>query len=209
MKMPLWMVCFIVAAEMLVILVFVPGRWTEQVIAREAQMIERHLGAEARDYVKARASGWYHASVIHTGIYPSLHRLLIPSAEEAQRSRGMQRLGAPLFAWLEERLGALMQVIYQIYTRFALLTLWLPYMALLLVPALLDGYLRRRIKLTNFDYASPFWNRYGLRGVLLIGQGVLIAFIAPVALNPALLPVVMMLVCVLLGVFVGNLQKRV
>jgi len=140
----LWLTLFLVAIELLLVTVFIPGDWTERVIREESAMVRSHLGEES-----------------------------------------------------------------QICARLALLSIWLPYMALLLIPAIWDGLMRRRVKQTNYDYASPVWNRYGMLSASVAAQAVLIAFISPIAINPAILPIVMMFVCVMMGVFVGNLQKQI
>ncbi|MBF8643146.1 DUF4400 domain-containing protein [Pseudomonas luteola] len=209
MKTPLWLTLFLVAIELLLVTVFIPGDWTERVIREESAMVRSHLGEESQAYVNTKAMNWYKGAVFETGVYPALHRLMIPSDEEAARSRGMERMGDFLFSWMEDRLDALMHMVYQICARLALLSIWLPYMALLLIPAIWDGFMRRRVKQTNYDYASPVWNRYGMLSASVAAQAVLIAFISPIAINPAILPIVMMFVCVMMGVFVGNLQKQI
>ena len=209
MRLPLWIIAWILIIELLLILVFVPGEWTERVIKSEQQKVERALGRETRDWVYGNAARWYSATFVETGIYRGMHQLVVPSETERARSAGMEDMGSGLWPWVEDRLGSLMHVIYQVFARISLMLVWSPYMIILLLPAIWDGMMSWKIKRTNFDYASPIFHRYGSRSVVVVVQLLLIAFFAPVALNPMLAPVAMMVICLLIGVSVGNFQKRV
>jgi hypothetical protein len=209
MKKPYWLVALLLAAELFLILVFVPGKWTEQVIVNESAMVERTLGHNSVQWINERALRWYSSTMVDSGVYQGLHTLLIPSPEERARSRGMENLGSTIFPWLEDRLFSMMRVFYQVFARMALLMVWAPYMLILLIPAMYDGWLNWKIKRTNFDYASPVIHRYGVRGIVLMLQILLIAFFAPIALNPIVIPFAMMIACVMIGLAMGNIQKRI
>ncbi|PBU82125.1 DUF4400 domain-containing protein, partial [Escherichia coli] len=148
-------------------------------------------------------------SVIDSGFYEGMYQTLIPSEEERQKSKGMQDMGKGWFVWVKGRMEAFVNVIYQFYTRLALLAAWAPYMLILFVPAVYDGMMTWRIKRTNFDYASPVLHRYSVRGTMYLMAGLFIAFFIPIALDPVVIPMTMMTCCVLVGLTFGNLQKRV
>ncbi|MGV4120104.1 DUF4400 domain-containing protein, partial [Citrobacter freundii] len=126
-----------------------------------------------------------------------------------QKSKGMQDMGQGWFVWVKGRMEAFVNVIYQFYTRLALLSAWAPYMLILFAPAVYDGMMTWRIKRTNFDYASPVLHRYSVRGTMYLMVGLFIAFFIPIALDPVVIPITMMTCCVLIGLTFGNLQKRV
>lgn len=208
-KLSLGLILLLFTIQLVLVLIFVPGEWTERVIEREAVKTRQLLGAETQRWIHETAQGWYDTTMIDSGVYQAMHRHVIPSPEERAASRGMENLGNTIFAWAEERLGAMMRVIYQVYSRAAMALLWMPYLLILLIPAIVDGTMRWKIKQTNFDYASPVVSRYGIRGIFVIGQIALIAFVAPLALNPLLLPLGMMLIAVMLGLTMANYQKRI
>lgn len=209
MKKPLWLVAWLLVIELLVILLLVPGDWTDRAIEKESRLVEKSLGSETRYWIRDKAEGWYQSAIIDSGFYEGMYYTLIPTKEQKANSRGMQDMGAWWFKWAEGRMEALANVIYQFFTRTALFLTWAPYMLILLAPAVYDGMMTWRIKRTNFAYASPVIHRYSIRftGYLLLGLG--IAFFAPIALNPIFIPIVMMICCVLIGLTLGNLQKRV
>lgn len=209
MNKPFWLVAIILAAEIFIVLIFVPGNWTENVVQKESRMVQETMGGSSSEWISAKAMGWYTATMVDSGAYRSMYRFIIPNKVERQSSRGMEELGASIWPWAEKRLYSLMQVAYQICARIALLAVWAPYMLVMLIPAVIHGWLRWKIKRTNFDYASPVIHRYGARGILLAVQLLLILFVAPIALYPLIIPFGMIVVAIMFGLAIGNIQKRI
>lgn len=209
MRRPWLLATWLLVLEVVVILLLVPGDLVARAIERESVLVEQNLGADARGWIEDKASRWFRSSIVDSGFYAELHHMLIPTEEERARSRGLEGMGRGWFQIVESRIDALMNVIYQFYARMALLTAWVPYMLILFLPAIYDGLMTWRIKRTNFDYASPIVHRYSVRGTVLLLSLLFIAFFAPIALNPVIIPVTMMACCVLIGLAFGNLQKRV
>jgi len=200
---------WIALIQVVVVLVLVPGNFIGAVIEREAAQVRATMGTDTFVWMHDTAQEWVQSSIMDSGVYQTVYDYLIPTEEQKARGAGMQGFGEGWFAWVHTRLEALVQVIFQFYTRCALLLLWLPYTLILLFPAVFDGFVTRKIKQTNFDYASPFVHRYGLKGLGVLLLGLFIVFFAPVPVPPLLIPVVMMTCCVLAGIVIGNLQKKV
>lgn len=209
MKKPLWVVAWLLVVEILIILLLFPGDWTKKAIEKESELVESSLGSEQRYWIKEQAESLYQSVLIDSGFYAAMHYMLIPTDEQRRNSHGMEKMGELWFKWVKGRIDALAIVVYQFMIRLALLMSWAPYMLILLLPAIYDGMMTWRIKKTNFDYASPVIHRYGVRLIAYLMLGLGIAFFAPIALNPIIIPIVMMICCVLMGITIGNLQKRV
>lgn len=209
MKKPLWVVVLILVAELAVVLLLVPGDWTAQTVKKEEQLIESHLGSRARTWIYGKADDWYQSAMVDSGFSAGMYYVLIPTDEQKANSKGMESMGSWWFEWVEGRITAFREMTYQFMARAALLAVWAPYMLLLLIPALYDGIMVRNIKRSNFDYSSPVLHRYSARFTWHLLVGMLIAFFLPIALNPVFIPVILMLCCVLIGIMVGNLQKRI
>lgn len=203
------MLLWLIMIQLTVLLVLVPSELTQRAVEKEAEYVQRSLGIHSQKWIKDKATNWYQTSLIDSGVYKSVYSHLIPTQEQKDASRGMEKMGGLWFDWVEGRLEAFGIIIYQFYTRLALLLMWLPYMLVLLIPALYDGAMTRRVKLTNFDYASPIVHRYSVRSVGVIVSGMSVLFLAPIAIDPIYIPVALMVSCVLLGLAVGNLQKRI
>lgn len=209
MKHRFWMLALLFAIELCVIMLLVPGQWTEQVIENEARLTRQSLGQSSVVWIHDKASAWYTHLVEDTDILGAMHRFLIPSEEQRLASTGMQDMGSAFFAWWADRIEALGYLIYQVLVRFALLVMWLPYIAALAIPAIFDGWMTWKIKRTNFDYASPVVHRYSMRGVYTATFGLFVVFFLPISIDPIIVPIVLMAITVLLGLSIGNLQKRI
>ena len=71
-----------------------------------------------------------------------------------------------------------------------------------------DGITSWRIKRTNFAYVSPLLHQLSTRGIACVVVGLVALFLAPLVLEPTLIPAGLMICCVMAGLMVGNLQKR-
>ena len=209
MKQPFWVFAIILLFEILIVLILIPGDHTNLCIEREMGYIEESLGIQSKDWVTEKANDWYQSTIIDSGVYTGTYQILIPSENERIRSRGMENMGTAWFQLVSNRIEATFRVVYQFLMRLALLVTWAPYMLILLVPAIFDGMMTRSIKQTNFDYASPIVHRYSVRGSIILLFGLIITFFAPMALNPIIIPVVLMITSVLCGTAWANLQKRI
>lgn len=208
MNKPLWLVIWILCIEILVVLVFVPGDVSVSVIKKEAEMIDGMMGVESKNWIHLKAQRWYQSLILDSGFYKELHHLFIPTPEQREASLGMKDFAFKYFVWIEGRIEAFMNMIYQVMTRIALFTLWLPYMFIILLPALFDGYMTWKLKCTNFAYVSPVLHQISIRGSLLIVGIICISFFLPIVVPPFIMPIMMIIVCLLTGTMLSNMQKR-
>ena len=209
MKTPLWMAIWVLVLELVVILILIPGNWTDQAIIKETSYVEQSHGKETAEWAKKQAQTWFQSSIIDSGLYAATHHFMFPTEQERLNSAGLENFGEHIFIWAEGRLDALTAVIFHFYLRFAVVMLWAPYMLILLLPAVYDGVLTRKIKQTDFAYASPTLHRYSIRLLCGLVIGMFIAFFMPVAMNPMLIPIILMMCCVFMGIAWGNFQKRI
>ena len=138
MKKPLWLVAWLLVIEILVILLLVPGDWTDKAIEKESALVEASLGSESRYWIREQAESWYQSVMIDSGFYEGMYYTLIPTEEQRKNSRGMENMGTWWFVWAKGRMEALANVVYQFMTRTALFMTWAPYMLILLLPAIYD-----------------------------------------------------------------------
>jgi len=93
--------------------------------------------------------------------------------------------------------------------RIALLYLWLPYMAILIIPATFNGITVWRIKRTNFQTASQTLHHYGTNLLNILVFVTFSLLLAPIILDPVIIPIMFVSVAILVGVILGNTQKRI
>ncbi len=178
-------------------------------IRKEQGYIQSQLGPDTQQWINQHAKDWYRQWVTDTGAEQAVYRFMVPTETQRQNSTELENLGVQWFNWVEGRITALFATVQQMLVRLALLRAWLPFALLLMLPALWDGGMTRRIRLTNFDYTSPVIHRFSMVG---LGYGVLLLRMAlwmPVAIPPWVLPGFIMGLALLAGLALSHVQKRV
>lgn len=209
MKLPLWVMIWILAIESVFVLALIPGEWTTAVVEKESELMLSRLGREEHRHVYQTATRWYNDTWVENGFYEAVYHHLVPTPEQINASSGMQGLGNTWFTWVGERLNAISMSYYHTLMRFALLMTWAPYFLILLLPSLYDGFASWHIKRTNFDFASPVVHRYSVAILLYLSTAIIALFITPIVIEPLLVPGFMIVFCVFIGQIVGHLNKRV
>lgn len=209
MQKPLWLVAWILAFELLIVLLLVPGDFLRRSLEKETQLVKTYMGDSYYSWMHKKAFRWHRNLLIDNGLLQSVYDHLIPSDAERMRSKGMEKMGRKWFSWVEGRIEALSNTVYAIALRLTLIVGWVPYIGLLFIPSIFDGLMTWRIRQTNFDYVSPVVQTYSIRVMMAIVLALLIALFMPIALHPVIIPLVLIVFCVFSGLSVGNLQKRI
>lgn len=201
----------IASLEILVIMLFVSADYMRTNTEVETQRVQASLGTEAVVEIQKRADGLYQRAVIEPDLEGWLRRLYIPTEEERARSVGLQNLGDDqgVWEWAEGRIQAFLDMLYWIFKRLSLFSLWVPVWIPAFFIAIRLGWLERAIKKTNFAYTSPFLLGMAKRSMGLCFFILITIFVIPMALYPEVVPVLFGTVVLLLGFGVGNIQKRI
>lgn len=208
MKAPFWVIFWILALELVIVTVLIPGNWTEKIIIKEQELLKGKIEHKAYSEIQKKAEGWWQRSLVDNGFYEAVYNHLIPNDAQRLRSRGFEEFGEGWFSWVKKRLEALSSAYYHILSRFAVLTEWAPYFLFILFPAVIDGLLTWKIKRTNFQYISPTIHHFTSFGLLYLCLLLIGLFIAPVVLDPGIIPVAIISTCLMVGLMIGNMQKR-
>jgi len=196
--------------EIILVASFVSDRWTREIQAAEDQMLIAYFGVEKDTEIRQTSQQWFDRLFVKTGIRESIYRYFIPTERERQLSKGFEEVGRhDLFPFIQSRLDVLMDTLYQMIKRFIMAWVWLPFLAVTLIPFALDGLIRRKVSQTNFDYPSPLAHRYSLYVILgavyLLFMGLTLPFPVP----PQSIPIGIFVVAFALNVLLANTQKRV
>ena len=196
--------------EIILVASFVSDRWTREIQAAEDQMLIAYFGVEKDTEIRQTSQKWFDRLFVTTGIRESIYRYFIPTERERQLSKGFEEVGRhDLFPFIQSRLDVLMDTLYQMIKRLIMAWVWLPFLAVTLIPFALDGLIRRKVSQTNFDYPSPLAHRYSLYVILgavyLLFMGLTLPFPVP----PQSIPIGIFVVAFALNVLLANTQKRV
>ena len=197
--------------ELAIICLLVPVHVVEGAINDEYKMSVKSLGTELADEVYDRAKKDYETLIIESGVYTAVVRHFIPTDEERRNSVGMEDLGTRdgWFPLVQSRINAATSIVYQLLVRYEVMMIWLPYVLLFVsVPVFIGGFWQRRIKQSNFDYSSPLVTNSTVQLLIYSCLGGVMFMILPVAVNHVLIPVIMIIISVLIGRVIGNIQKR-
>jgi hypothetical protein len=167
------------------------------------------MGAGTAALILASARTWYDAVFVDTGLVQGSYDLLLPDKTSVGKTPELGKLAAsPLWRWVGDRLDVIWQALYLALQRIALLLAWWPFLGFVLVGAVGDGLLRRRIRQSGFDYPSPLAHRLAVRGMLSAGVLVPLGLLLPLPVSPLAVPVVGALLGVALSVMLTQTQKR-
>jgi len=205
----LWAFLLFVFIEVLMIACFMPNRFIEGAIMKEQTWGVGLMGEGTQGQLKDDTIDLYTLLMIDSGINETVREFFVPSAEELERSKGWENLASLWFPFIESRGEALSNVIFHIMYRALALYMWLPFMAVLLVPSIFGGYMSWNIKRYNFDHSSPFLNTYSSKITWFCVAATLVSFIAPIPIPPMIIPVVIItLIPISCSLLIGNLPKR-
>ena len=200
----IWFIEFIVIAAM------VSESWSLTVINKEQAMARVYLGAATAQQIKNDTDAFYDTVFIESGVVATVDNYFVPTEETRRRSGSLADLGRDnVFPVIEERLNVIWASVYQMVYRLMGFLVWLPYLGLFFLPALIDGLMVRQIKKTNFDYASPLVHRIALHSLWLTAYLLLLALFAPLPLPPWLIPMAGAVIAMALGLLAANTQKRI
>jgi hypothetical protein len=196
--------------EIVLVAGFVSDQWAIEIQTVEDKMLIDYFGVEKDAEIRKTAQHWFDQLFVKTGIRDSLYHYFIPTERERQMSIGFEDVGRhDLFPFIESRLNVLWDTFYQMIKRFMMACVWLPFLAVALVPFIIDGMIKRKISQTNFDYPSPMAHRYSLYAILgslyLVFMGLTLPFPVP----PQSIPIGVFIVAYAMNVLLANTQKRV
>ncbi|OQW67935.1 MAG: hypothetical protein BVN35_20055 [Proteobacteria bacterium ST_bin11] len=196
--------------EVILVASFVSDRWTREIQVTEDRMLIAYFGVNKELEIRYTAQEWFDDLFVRTGIRQSVYRYFIPTERERQMSKGFEDVGRhDLFPFIQSRLDVLWDTVYQMIKRFVIACVWLPFLAVAMLPFAIDGLIRRKISQTNFDYPSPMAHRYSIYIMLGALYLLLMGLTLPFPVPPQSLPVGIFIVAWSMNVLLANTQKRV
>ena len=205
-----WRLFAVVALlHVLIYCIFVDERYLVSAMQTEHALNQRVLGDEIAIAVHNRGQGWYESAFVQTGVAANVFGMYVPDAADWQAAGpALDGVGKPIFDWFEQRLRVLFTLMFVACLRIAAAFVWMPYMALVAAPCLIDGVLIRKIRQTTFDFQSPLRNSLGVSVVGLVATLVLLMILAPLPMPTFVAPICLAAIALAARLFIANLLKR-
>ena len=196
-----------IAIEITLGLTLISSDYAAEAASREHELLIESLGLRTAEIVQQQAENWYQTLMIESGAEDALWTI-IPTHAEAASSRGLENAFSAFFRFAATRLEAFSDCIFWAFKRAALLAIWVPIMLPVFAMATADGWLRRKVKMQTFAFSSPFVQKVAGHLAFLAGGALLLYFFLPVAMPPAVAPVLLALSAGLIAISVANVRKR-
>jgi len=200
----------LLCVEVTLVVILVTDQAVQAAIAAEHALAVDWLGDRMAAQVEEQANRGFNRRFVHTGVVAASYATLLPDEQVRRRSNVLADMGSKdVFPYLEGRLQVLWDTVRQVCWRLTLVQLWGWYLALPAFAALLDGLLRRLVKLAEFGNCSPAVHRYSLYGLLALLYLFVLSLLAPWPLSPAVVPVLMGLAILCVNGLLANTPARV
>ena len=211
-----WTLILVIFFEIAVVLFLVSADYARDGTLKEGAWISEALGDETNREIQRRADAMYEDTVIRWELTEWFHRLFIPSDSERDGSRGLETLGelgdlgsGSVFSVAASRWSAFLDMPYWTMRRIALFTIWLPVWLPAFVIAGVCGWLERAVKKTDFGYTSPVLFANSWRALICALLLLLVSFLCPMPMPPSIVPALLGFMAILVGLCLGNVQKRI
>lgn len=136
-----------------------------------------------------RALRWYQGIFVKTNVTQFTFDVAkIKRVPRDARNAKAAATGEQLAGWWQQRMRVLWSLVYQFMVRISNNLIWVPMTFLIVLPTVVDAFMVRKVKSTNFSMASPHMQLFGTRAMLLIVIGYLLLQMLPMMLHPVWAP---------------------
>jgi len=187
--------------------VFTSSTWLQEQIAQEKMGVQAYLGEETAHHLSAKADDGFRRMFVDTEVVSHVYRFLIP--DDSVPKHGTEGLAPWFFEWLDDSLRTFWFVAYQAIYRLLLFSEWMPYLGILILAAVIDGLVERKIRKKNRGYANPVRYRAGIRLLIILFVVPLLYLTLPISVTPLLVPAWIFAAGAVLMLVTANAQHRI
>ncbi len=202
-------VFFVIFIQLLSILILLPSHMTRDTIIEESSVLSKWYGETVAEWTITTANEQYKTLFINTGIAEwGIHRFESQPMHSNSLSRRVNGILSPIMNWMGDRFVTILNIAYLVIMRGLEMILWLTWVICILVPALIDGAMGRKIGQTDYAY-TPVRQRTAIIALKVAIVGTPVLFFMPLPLNPLVVPMALFCSAVSMGMVLRNLHKRV
>ena len=180
----------------------ISGQSMNQFLQKEQQQYARRLGQDNARWIMQTGDQLYTTTFVRSGIQGFLLERTTP---DRQMGEGLAKV-IEFFQGVVKNFLNLMQ---QLFYRLAVLLACFPFWGVMLIAAVVDGLLIRKIRYHDFHYTSPLQNLWSRRASKWIPGLFLFLVIIPLPIPVLLFPAMAWLTALCLGWWTANWQKKI
>jgi len=207
-----WYALIFFLIQISAVLILIPNTQLSKVYLEEGEQIYDSFGSTTANAIYMKSMNWYQYLFEDSGVNFQIRRIFIPGKfDTGEELSGMDAFGTNvIFPFVLERAEALTTFLYLILQRMSQITVWVPYLLLVFLPAAADGYLMWRVKQYTFSYSSPWIHKFALSSVYFFSIFMAITLFLPFAINPNILPFIAMFLAPIVAISItAHLPKEV
>lgn len=202
-----WILIFVFFLEVVFIFFLItPGD------AAQARKEERISTVEMLGEAKAReatrfANKWFGAHFIDTGIVSKTQSMAIPSDESRRKAVGLENFLPEVFGWVQKRLEGFWSMLYGAYHRVYVLKELFYFCLPLLIPALMDGLMERKISVETQGVANAVFYHGAKKALFVLAISPLFIAFLPFTISTNIWYAWFLLVPLVVWVTAKNVQE--
>jgi hypothetical protein len=202
----IWVLVLVLEASL--VSIFLNTDWIREQIYEERQNTLAWMGEEATLEIVNRTDRTFRFLFIDSGILEFTYDIFVPDKKEHYTETELTGLSqyVEVFA---DRLDAIWSSVYQAVQRFALISEWMPFMLMFVIPCFFDGLGLREVKKLNYGYSSPVRYHTAVHGLMAMVFLPIVYMFFPIAIPPQIVPWWMFFAGGFALLFAANIQKLI
>ncbi|MDN5862783.1 MAG: DUF4400 domain-containing protein [Salinisphaera sp.] len=198
----IWLFIGLVVVELAIVVLFVPSRALVDYNAGARAHVAAELGTATENKITDMASTWYRVSLVRPGFVEALDTFLFG---------GETGIGSPDYSgyqYVRDRVQTFWNVLFAVYYRLAVIIVWVPYLAPLILAVMIDAIQERRVRQARFSYVSPLMRSLSARSRTVLLSLLIVVLVLPVHMPALAYPFVIGLLLLSSWVTITHLQKH-
>ncbi|WP_338885750.1 DUF4400 domain-containing protein [Xenorhabdus sp. TH1] len=203
---------FICTTLLMILSIFIPASWYKANMVRELKMGEVMTGQKSfNGTILPYANALYTDYFVKTGINDVLKTYFNPAQKsEDKLENTFNNISNVFLPFFKNITTVICYHLYMVTYRLSVLSFWIPFFFIMLVPSVIAGLCQWKRKQYDFSYVSPFLNR---RSIKLVGYCVflmVLSIIIPLPVPPVINAIMALFVVPMaIILIISNLPKQI
>ena len=199
----------IVMVQFVLVVAMISPAYLQKTQKEELKTLVKWFGKEKTKNMYSVSKENFEGAFLETGAVQGSYKLLLPN-KKPTGNRGVDRMSKnKVWGYIENRLDAFWSLVRSVFLRFELLMISLLHCIPFLIPAFVDGLMKREITKCNVNNASTIMYTTAKQVFNFCLLGPFILFFLPLSLSPTYVGMWALLLAASSWLMASNVQLRV